>query len=177
MGDQKPKSKTSLTWEELRDLQKLYIRDLTEWERVLSERFAGNSELRAVFRRIDRSKGTTSLRIGLDIAKAINHVRAIDNQAHGTSARDEAASLGAEVREITAPPLGERLIALLAIPERREAILGDLAEQFADRVRRCGADRARRWYWCQVALSGGAFAWRWFWRIVALGGLAQRIGL
>jgi hypothetical protein len=62
------------------------------------------------------------------------------------------------------PALAEYAIAaLVADPALREAVLGDLAEEFADRCARDGAARARSWYREQVVRSAPAFVaacWR-----------------
>lgn len=45
------------------------------------------------------------------------------------------------------PAWAERLLALsLRDPRARDAVLGDLAEEFSALLRRAGADHARRWY-------------------------------
>lgn len=50
----------------------------------------------------------------------------------------------------TPPALVERLLRLsVRDPEWRDAVSGDLREEFADVVRRRGAAAARRWYWRQ----------------------------
>src|SRR4029450_13846991 len=51
-----------------------------------------------------------------------------------------------------APPLlAERALALaVGDPEWRDAILGDLREEFLSMARRHGLPYARRWYWTQA---------------------------
>ena len=75
------------------------------------------------------------------------------------------------------PRLGEVLAGLLCDPALREAILGDLAERFEERVRRRGPKAAKAWYWWQVVRSFGPFAWRWARRLIELDEILQRIGL
>ena len=64
------------------------------------------------------------------------------------------------------PPLLPRLLVRLAAPARRRAvILGDLEEEYAQRVAAGGTMRegARRWYWSQALRSAGplmALRWR-----------------
>jgi hypothetical protein len=75
------------------------------------------------------------------------------------------------------PPIaGERIIALLG-GEMAEAILGDLAEKFEERVERIGETRARAWYWWQATRSVGSFVGRWTRRLIEIEALLQRIGL
>ena len=51
------------------------------------------------------------------------------------------------------PSLAERLIGWSLPVDDREAVLGDLAEEFATRAAGHGPARARRWYWWQVRRS------------------------
>ena len=65
-------------------------------------------------------------------------------------------TLGAPIAHETpcAPPsTAEKLILLLAPKAVREALPGDLEEEFHDIADKHGARFARRWYWAQVALS------------------------
>lgn len=55
------------------------------------------------------------------------------------------------------PRLAERLLASQLRPEDRDAILGDLDEQFHRRIDRQGARGARRWYWCEAARLAWGF--------------------
>ena len=49
------------------------------------------------------------------------------------------------------PPGAEHLLrAAVRDPEWRDAVLGDLAEEYARVGQRCGVHRARRWYWRQA---------------------------
>jgi hypothetical protein len=49
---------------------------------------------------------------------------------------------------MTPPRTAERLLGSLgARPEFRDPLLGDMDEEYADRVRRHGEQAARRWYW------------------------------
>jgi putative ABC transport system permease protein len=54
---------------------------------------------------------------------------------------------------IPLPRLAERLMAWSLLPEDRDAVLGDLCEEFAARAEQDGAMAARRWYWTQVRRS------------------------
>ena len=59
----------------------------------------------------------------------------------------------------TPPPLAERLLRMSVIHEdRRDAISGDLREEFATACRRKGIDAARRWYWGQAIRMSARFA-------------------
>ena len=51
-----------------------------------------------------------------------------------------------------APPSGAEHLLRAAVrdPEWRDAVLGDLAEEYARVGQRCGVHRARRWYWRQA---------------------------
>ena len=51
------------------------------------------------------------------------------------------------------PRLAELLMAWSLHPEDRDAVLGDLCEEFAARAEQDGAMAARRWYWTQVRSS------------------------
>jgi hypothetical protein len=51
------------------------------------------------------------------------------------------------------PPLAERLLTWSLAPADREAVLGDLQEEFAALVEASGAPAARRWYWAQTLTS------------------------
>jgi len=51
---------------------------------------------------------------------------------------------------VTPPRWAERLAGLRLPADRREFVLGDLDEEFADRSRREGTREARRWYWRQA---------------------------
>ena len=60
----------------------------------------------------------------------------------------------ADAPALTPPPLAERALgALVADALLREAVLGDLAEEFAERCALHGPARARRWYRVQAARS------------------------
>ena len=67
-----------------------------------------------------------------------------------------------------APPSGAEHLLRAAVrdPEWRDAVLGDLAEEYARVGQRCGVHRARRWYWRQalaiaaVVGIGGWLAWQ-----------------
>ena len=74
------------------------------------------------------------------------------------------------------PRAGEVLIRFFCRGDFREAILGDLAEKFADRVEENGAFSARWWYWRQVARSTAAFTWRWIRRLAEIDEVLERIG-
>src|SRR5262249_36692721 len=50
----------------------------------------------------------------------------------------------------TPPRWAERLAGLRLPADRREFVLGDLDEEFADRTRRHGGRSAARWYWRQA---------------------------
>jgi putative ABC transport system permease protein len=52
------------------------------------------------------------------------------------------------------PTLAERLLSWTLRVEDRDAILGDLAEEFSRRALDEGSQGARRWYWRQVRMSG-----------------------
>jgi hypothetical protein len=47
------------------------------------------------------------------------------------------------------------LVGQFALPDRREAILGDLQEEFAVVATKAGITRARRWWWWQTARTLG----------------------
>ncbi|HJR61961.1 MAG TPA: ADOP family duplicated permease [Vicinamibacterales bacterium] len=51
------------------------------------------------------------------------------------------------------PRLAERLLAWSLVAADREAVLGDLCEEFHARARQEGAPAARRWYWAEVRRS------------------------
>jgi putative ABC transport system permease protein len=51
------------------------------------------------------------------------------------------------------PRLAERLMAWSLLREDRDAVLGDLCEEYAARAEQDGATAARRWYWTQVRRS------------------------
>jgi putative ABC transport system permease protein len=53
------------------------------------------------------------------------------------------------------PRLAQAFLARLVPPGDRDAVLGDLAEEFAARVARDGRTSARRWYWRQLKRSTG----------------------
>jgi hypothetical protein len=54
----------------------------------------------------------------------------------------------------TPPPWLACLLLRLALdPEIAEPVLGDLEEEFAERLAREGRFRARRWYWKQALTS------------------------
>jgi putative ABC transport system permease protein len=58
---------------------------------------------------------------------------------------------------VTPSPLAERLLgAVFRHDEWREAVLGDLREEFASLARARGAAHARRWHWQQVMRIGGS---------------------
>jgi putative ABC transport system permease protein len=54
---------------------------------------------------------------------------------------------------VTPPRLAERLVALSAPDRDREAMLGDLAEELAERAAAKGRARATAWYWRQALVS------------------------
>ena len=54
---------------------------------------------------------------------------------------------------IPLPRIAERLMAWSLLPEDRDAVLGDLCEEFAARAQQDGPVAARRWYWTQVRRS------------------------
>lgn len=57
------------------------------------------------------------------------------------------------------PPAAERLVrAAIRDPEWRDAVAGDLREEFLALVRRRGGGAARRWYWSQALRLTGRFA-------------------
>jgi putative ABC transport system permease protein len=57
------------------------------------------------------------------------------------------------------PPIAERLLrASVSDPEWRDAVSGDLREEFTDQARRRGAARARRWYWRQALALAARFS-------------------
>jgi len=58
------------------------------------------------------------------------------------------------------PRLAERVLAACVPPERRRALLGDLAEEYAQRVSDGGVDEARLWYWRQTGGSIPPLLWR-----------------
>jgi putative ABC transport system permease protein len=62
-------------------------------------------------------------------------------------------------RPTTPPPAAaERLLrAAVRDPEWRDAVLGDLAEEFTGLIRRRGPDFARRWYWRQALVLSCRF--------------------
>jgi hypothetical protein len=72
--------------------------------------------------------------------------------------------------------LGELLIAFFAGRSKREAVVGDLAEDFQAKLVTRGLRTARAWYWSQVARSFFSFAWRWVRRVTELDAILQRIG-
>jgi putative ABC transport system permease protein len=54
---------------------------------------------------------------------------------------------------IPVPRIAERLMAWSLLPEDRDAVLGDLCEEFAMRADQDGTTAARQWYWTQVRRS------------------------
>jgi len=87
--------------------------------------------------------------------------------------QDELESLDAASAEI--PAWAEKLISLFCAASMREAVLGDLAERFEDRLKSSGLPSARRWYWRQVLWSTGSFLWRGARRLVEIEELLSRI--
>ena len=62
--------------------------------------------------------------------------------------------MGAAMNSAGPPVLASRIVAgLVAEPGYRDAILGDLEEEFADRCKRVGIPEARSWYWSQTLLA------------------------
>jgi hypothetical protein len=62
--------------------------------------------------------------------------------------------VGAAMKAAGTPVLASRIVAgLVAEPGYRDAILGDLEEEFADRCERVGIAEARSWYWSQTLLA------------------------
>ena len=62
--------------------------------------------------------------------------------------------MGAAMKAAGPPVLASRIVAgLVAEPGYRDAILGDLEEEFADRCKRVGIPEARSWYWSQTLLA------------------------
>lgn len=62
--------------------------------------------------------------------------------------------MGAAMNAAGPPVLAARIVAgLVAEPGYRDAILGDLEEEFAERCKRVGVADARRWYWSQTLLA------------------------
>ncbi len=53
------------------------------------------------------------------------------------------------------PVAARILVQRLAPPDRREAVVGDLDEEFEERAAEDGVPEARRWYWSQVLRSSG----------------------
>ncbi len=53
------------------------------------------------------------------------------------------------------PRLAEQLVRWSLAPEERPAVLGDLAEEFAEERQHAGDRAARRWYWYQTITSVG----------------------
>jgi putative ABC transport system permease protein len=62
-----------------------------------------------------------------------------------------------EVAVVTPPRLAEWIVerSLPADPAERDAVLGDLAEEYAEQAARAGAGRAGAWYWRQTLTSIG----------------------
>lgn len=54
---------------------------------------------------------------------------------------------------------GERILALLVDEQDSDALLGDFAEEYTDRVRSEGSVKAGLWYWRQIAGSSGSLLW------------------
>ncbi len=59
-------------------------------------------------------------------------------------------------KDIFAPPkLGVRLLAMFLPLEVAENEMGDLEEEYRDKVKRAGLEQARRWFWIQVLCTLG----------------------
>jgi hypothetical protein len=97
--------------------------------------------------------------------------------ANGPGAAAEPEVVGAPAEPpVTIPNWGERLMRMTSGSDDVEAMLGDQAERFAQRLKRDGADAAQAWYRRELAKSVLAFAWRWTRRALTLDLLLNKLG-
>ena len=79
------------------------------------------------------------------------------------------------------PPFAERCMMLFASRSTREAVIGDMEQQFQANCQRFGIKRARRLYWAETIHSLGPLIWTAIKRVgiagLALAGLKKWIGL
>src|SRR2546427_479861 len=84
----------------------------------------------------------------------------------------EATPVGAEP-----PKLGEYIFGFISPADRLEAILGDLEENFRDRIAKHGIAAARRWYWFKLVQEVGFSAVRLLQFAVSIHDLLKKLGL
>jgi hypothetical protein len=91
--------------------------------------------------------------IGLtpDATKPIHEVRSVVIEGNEPTLEENALTI--------TPAIGEALIALFCAKNRVDAILGDLAERFADEVVAKGEKRAKLLFWVRVIRSIGPLFW------------------
>jgi hypothetical protein len=75
------------------------------------------------------------------------------------------------------PKSAESVLALLYAPDRLEAILGDLEENYRRYAAKHGVAAARRWYWFKVAQEVGFSVLRLLRFAVSIHELLRKLGL
>ncbi len=81
------------------------------------------------------------------------------------------------VLDVAVPRFAEMIVWFLAPPDRREALLGDLEEEYKSCIKRYGLSVAKRYYWWQVVKTCAALLFAVVQRVTVVEYILRRFGL